>query len=259
MIVSESLTLVLVIFIGIRSIDSISDRTKYFSTSFCVFIIWAVELVIVVRYVLAILSHHRLEEISVTSESPMRVVVPVNESHDHQLVSQKRDEPEARIVVTEIESVMSHEKFASIRGLKINSIKEIEENDEDSQIGMPETVLPVVPMQTRFFPPSSASNINEFVIKRRSFVNSEIDKKIEKKSGIPPFRDREEKFSENQEGSSNNILASTRFNDTSVNASSRHEARENQSNILEEVKIQEFLRKVDNSKVKFGNKGLGLD
>lgn len=76
--ISEFLCLLLVIFIGIRSLNSISENTKYYTSAFCVFIIWITEFVIVTRFVLSIVMHKKSSLEIDQNETSSAVVVPIN-------------------------------------------------------------------------------------------------------------------------------------------------------------------------------------
>ena len=73
---SEVLCLVLVIFIGIRSLNSISATTKANTSAICVFLIWLTEAIIVIRYVLAISSNTRNALEPMGQETASAAVVP---------------------------------------------------------------------------------------------------------------------------------------------------------------------------------------
>ena len=75
-LLSEILCLVLVVFISIRSLDWISDSTKANSSGMCVLLIWITEVVIIVRYVLAISSSTRTALEPLGGETASAIVAP---------------------------------------------------------------------------------------------------------------------------------------------------------------------------------------
>lgn len=93
-IISEFFCLLLVVLIGIRSTDNLSDDAKYYLSCSCVFTIWITEISIIARYVLAVVLSKKtsLDTLAIETQSPTVMPAASQTVDDKALHSVKRTE-----------------------------------------------------------------------------------------------------------------------------------------------------------------------
>ena len=227
---------------------------KYYLSSFCVFLTWATEFDIIIRFILSISSNSRIHLDSVTNET--QVAATINNSNSQFSIGfTGREYIKADNSISldfdkeqkEIYNVQSKEMY-NITKMKLDMINEVSEHDSQSDLKNPKESFAIYKQDL----------INEKIINN---VSSRIgsSRPLDIRSGI----DKRIKDVNNEEFSPDALETkdiatiranSSRNNDFLINNSSRYGFREHRSDLAEEIKIKEFLQKVSNTDIRPGNK-----
>jgi hypothetical protein len=328
--VAESLCLVLVVFIGIRSLNGISDNTKYYTSAMCVLLIWLAEISIIVRFALSIINLGQsstqpepaetitavvpvAEQLSDNSSlklpgkinnvselppinekdsdlsDPIETYFPMEPYKYYQDAYNSRGLGSRRLDVTEIEegppptgnrsekkavfnpapSERSTKRERTLKNVTFApGTATVQERKEEKVLTLGfntlESYKPALrsrgntegkkeEIANESYSTSVRSRINTEVkrdesanesynLSIRSRVNTEI-KREESESYSPSTRSRV-----NTEGKRENM----------INTTEKYGKVEQKQNLIEELRIKDFLQKVNNLDLKVGNKGLGF-
>lgn len=242
--ISDFLCLILVIIVGLRSLENLSDDAKYYTSIFCVLIIWATEIVIITRYVLKVVSAQKTSLESLPNETQTPAIAPI---------MHRTTEDKGKNAIKRFEK--SHENLSE----SINN-----EHSESNEVI--ETYNPLEPY--RYIKHDFSNNLNNTVIepseiKKKPGTNKVLPKievvsvpdlKFESRAMNTYAFDTNDYTVANR-SRADSILAS----DTNRNPKTLNGNTDRHSNISLELKMNNFLEKVNASKLQVGNKGLGIN
>lgn len=264
MFISELLSLFLVIFIGIRSLNGISETTKSNTSAFCVFLIWLNELVIISRYVLSISSNNRTGLDHTDSETPSQIVVPSQNVTTTEYNRENLDRASMEVHKLEGSIDMDHRfevyeptEFNNNR-LKLNT-SEIANEDHVSM----KSIIKLTPLEIDG-KIDKASKVIQKSDSNTSALNTYAANTVLSSSRILQNSSRRVDLNSvvvknylnpdaNATHTENNYSRNSEFSRAEV-----QRPPEPLSTIVEEIKIQEFLEKSKKINVNFGNMGLGF-
>ncbi|OMJ86563.1 hypothetical protein SteCoe_11921 [Stentor coeruleus] len=254
--ISEFFCLILAIIIGIRSLENISDNTKYYTSVLCIIIIWATEIVIIVRYVLKVVSVQKTSLETLANQ----IQIPVTMNH-----------------ITETQGNNNEKKVEkSFEDLPESFINNL--NSENNEVI--ETLEPYKYLKRdfadnlkrklyKYFKRDFADNLNRTMIensqvrnKKKPATNKVLPKIVIVNAPDVKFESRAmnsfafdtNDYTVANRSKVNSILAS----DTHRNKKTINGQTDRHSNIALELKMNNFLEKVNSTKLQVGNKGLGI-
>jgi hypothetical protein len=158
--ISEFFCLFLVVLIGIRSLDNLSDDAKYYLSCGCVFVIWITEISIVARYVLAVVISKKTSLDTLANETQSPAVMPIASQtvDDKILPSVKRTEVSMdRLANIDFNEHNKNESIASIPGIS-NYLDHIKNHSTLN----PDTSLPINSNKSQKF------DLNTFTVAKKS-------------------------------------------------------------------------------------------
>lgn len=268
--ISEFLCLFLVVIIGIRSLENLSDNIKFYTSTICVIVIWLTELTIVIRFVLRIYSINitSLETFANDTQNP--AIVPISNNLEKQSsagADKKSDlsiDKLAESIVKEKEKDEDEEEaietfapFQAYKFIKPNNNENlnktaIEHINDTSETGDIVNRLPAK-HETRIFTETS----HETRLNTRNFFESKPETKnfseIKSESrAITGNSYNTNDFTVAKKSRKPDITQTTNFY---INTSSQYGFKERIPNITEELRINNFLEKVNNTKLQVGNRG----
>jgi hypothetical protein len=233
---SEFLSFVLVFCIGIRSMNSLSEDNRYAMSCICVSLMWITEAVIVMRFILSITSKTYLLQEDINS-SP--AIVPVTESiiEDNSFEKKVPNLPfnnfmdyDKKLDSQTPMETYKHSAFASTRAYDLDKTERFESPIIENKKEVPK-------------------------LQKIELASNTFDFKVPKLKKINLASNTFDSYSLNTD-STMNQRNDTRANTISINNSSRYGFRESRSDTVEELKIQEFIKKANKTDIKVGNKGL---
>ena len=220
----------------------------------CVFIIWTTEIMIIIRYLLLIRSNHRIHIEIPNNETQS----PINVNNNEALDISKRQS------IKDIENIDlgNLEYQNSFKGNKIP--KETNEESEWNitkvidQCESNDSIEVHKPRESYLYlkPESSITQVIENSSSRMpSLLPQDINPNMEKKRR-ENMKKRLSIGATNINSTKNLNIIDSKNNESHINTSPRYGFRQNKSNLLDELRMKDFLKKVDNTQVIVGNKGL---
>ncbi|OMJ89342.1 hypothetical protein SteCoe_8546 [Stentor coeruleus] len=244
--ISEFFCLILVVIVGIRSLQDLSDDEKYYTSTFCVVIIWTTEIVIITRYVLKVVSVQRTSLDTLVNETQTPAIVPI---------INRTTEIQGNNIVKRVEKSLENLSES------INN-----ENSESNEVI--ETYNPLEAY--KYLKNDFAGNLNNTVIEPSE---AEKNKKPRASKVVPKIQiinAADLKFEGRAMNSyafdTNDYTVANRSRADSILASDTNRIQklpngqtDRHSSITLELKMNNFLEKVNASKLQVGNKGLGIN
>lgn len=233
---SELSLLILVILIGIRSMDTLSESNKYNASISCVSIIWLTELLILLRFILRIIyyqDHPALARASATAanNSIMPITTMNAEDRNHDLKSIHS----SKISVYSIERLSDNTQLA-----------------DRTEIYMPNEQYTYI--NTRFDRENYPNYVHESEGTERKVMTADNDRVIRSANqAMPRLNLFTERASTAKDSSMTMIDPNNLYSSPSARAVARH-----LEEVEEKAKIKDFLSKLHNEHIKVGNKGLNL-
>lgn len=244
--ISEFFCLILVVIVGIRSLQDLSDDEKYYTSTFCVVIIWATEIVIITRYVLKVVLVQRTSLDTLVNETQTPAIVPI---------INRTTEIQGNNIAKRVEKSLENLSES------INN-----ENSESNEVI--ETYNPLEAY--KYLKNDFTGNLNNTVIEPSE---AEKNKKSRTNKVIPKIEivsAADLKFESRAMNSyafdTNDYTVANRSRADSILASDTNRIQkplngqtDRHSSITLELKMNNFLEKVNASKLQVGNKGLGIN
>ena len=233
---SELSLLILVVLIGIRSMDTLSDSNKYKASIFCVSIIWLAEFLILLRFILRIIfyeDHPALARASVTAAN--NSIIPITTMNAEDRMHDIRSSHSSKISVYSLE--------------RLNDNTQLSEKIETYMANDPYTYI-----NTKFDRENYPHYIQESEGTERKVMTGDNDRNIRSANeAMPKLNLFTERANTAHDSSLTIIDPKSIYSSPSARAVARH-----LEDVEEKAKIKDFLTKINHEHINVGNKGLDL-
>ena len=221
--ISELLSLVLILFIGVRLMDGISNKTKYALSSVCVLNVWIIEVVIIIRYALSISTNTQTALESANNETQSPGVITVKDEINDSSFNNNRPLHATEKTVKNLENVSESIDFEEIHDIcrPMEPYKYLSKTDE-----------------------IKSENKSSFEDDNKT---SNKIKKNQIGTDVSALNTRD------------SALAHNSLITDYINTSSRYGFREDRTDLAEDLRIKNIVQKANNAELSFGNRGLGFN